>query len=390
MLFRFFFALRDAGVPVTLPEFLDLLSALEKCGVIGLDEFKAVAQSLLIKDERHIMRFMQVADTVFLGLDAGSLQLGQIETPEEWLRRELERYFDPQELASLRQLSPDELIRRLERLLAEQHERHAGGSRWIGTGGTSPFGAYGTNPAGIRMDGESRLGRALKVTVGGTYAEYDDDAMLSKRNMRLALRGLRRFARQGARVELDVPETVARTARNAGQLELVYVPERRSVLKVLLLLDVGGSMDSYVSLVQQLFAAARLEFRDLETFYFHNCPYETLWRNPRMMWSAGTSLLEITRTYGPDYRVIIVGDASMASYEITDRGGSVRQYNEQPGSFWMNTITAKWPSLVWLNPVREGEWQYTRSIELLRTLVRGQMFPLTLGGLNRAIAALRH
>lgn len=391
MLVRFFFDLRGAGVPVSVTEFLSLLQALEaRVASCSAEEFYWLARLALVKDERHFDRF----DRVFAEHFAGAERLFQklvAEVPTEWLQSLAQRVLTPEERAKIEALgSWEKLLETLRQRLAEQQGRHEGGNKWIGTGGTSPFGSGGYNPEGIRLgNAGARQRRAVKVWESREYRNFDDRRELGTRNLKMALRRLRKFARQGAADELDLDGTIEATARNAGWLDLKLRPERRNAIKVLLLLDVGGSMDDHIRLCEALFSAARSEFRHLEYFYFHNFVYENLWKDNRRRHAERTGTSEMLRTFNADYRVIVVGDAAMSPYEIVQPGGSVEHWNEEAGSVWMQRLTTHFPQIVWLNPEPEERWEWTPSIQLTRELIGGRMFPLTLEGLDRATAALR-
>ncbi|HUQ08936.1 MAG TPA: VWA domain-containing protein [Steroidobacteraceae bacterium] len=390
MLVRFFTELRAGGVPVTLPEFLSLLDALEaRLAAMSPEDFYYLARMALVKDERHFDRFDRVFAEHFAGAEKVFEKLMSI--PSDWLREVTERLLTDEEKRKVQALGGwDELLKTLRERLAEQKERHEGGSKWIGTGGTSPFGNAGYNPQGIRMgQPRGRHGRAVKVWDARDYRNLDDAVELNTRNLKMALRRLRRFARAGAPEELDIDGTIDATARNAGLLDLKLVPERRNAIKLLLLLDVGGSMDPYVRVCEELFSAARAEFKHLEYFYFHNFPYERVWQDNRRRFSANESTLSLLRRFNPDYRVVFVGDATMSPYEIEQPGGSVEHWNEESGRVWMQRIAARFPWLVWLNPEPEDRWQWTPSIGITRELVGGRMFPLTLDGLDRAMRELK-
>ncbi len=391
MLVRFFFDLRTAGVPVSLTEFLSLLQALEaRVATCSAEEFYWLARLALVKDERHFDRF----DRVFAQHFEGAERLFEkiiAEVPADWLKQLAERVLSEEERRKIEALgSWDKLLETLRQRLAEQKERHEGGSKWIGTGGTSPFGSGGYNPEGVRIgDAGKRQRRAVKVWESREYRNFDDQREIGTRNLKVALRRLRKFARQGAADELDLGGTIDATARNAGWLDLKLRPERRNTIMLLLLLDVGGSMDDHVRVCEELFSAARSEFRHLEYFYFHNFIYEGLWKDNRRRHTERTSTLQMLRTFNADYRVIFVGDATMSPYEIVQPGGSVEHWNEEAGSAWMQRVAAHFPYLVWLNPEPEERWDWTPSIRLTQELVGGRMFPLTLDGLDRATAALR-
>ncbi|MFZ9871554.1 MAG: vWA domain-containing protein [Steroidobacteraceae bacterium] len=391
MLIRFFFDLRAAGVPVSITEFLSLLQALEaRVAYCSAEEFYWLARLALVKDERHFDRF----DRVFAEHFAGAERLFEklvAEVPAEWLQMMAERLFTDEERAKAQALgSWDKLLETLRERLKEQKERHSGGNKWIGTGGTSPFGSGGYNPEGIRIGNEGqRQRRAVKVWEAREYRNFDDRRELGTRNLKMALRRLRKFARQGAADELDLDGTIDATARNAGWLDLKLRPERRNAVKVLLLLDVGGSMDDHIRLCEELFSAARSEFKHLEHFYFHNFIYEMLWKDNRRRHSEKTATFDLLRTFNPDYRVIFVGDAAMSPYEILQPGGSVEHWNPEAGVEWMRRFTGHFPKLIWINPTPEEHWGWTPSIRLTQELVEDRMFPLTLDGLDRAMAALR-
>jgi len=391
MLVRFFFELRNAGVPVSLTEFFSLLQALEaRVAFCSAEEFYWLARLALAKDERYFDRF----DRVFAEHFAGAERLFQklaTEMPGEWLQSFAQRLLTAEERAQVESLgSWEKLLETLRKRFEEQKGRHEGGNKWVGTGGTSPFGSGGYNPEGIRIGNAGvRQRRAVKVWEAREYRNFDDQRVLGTRNLKMALRRLRKFARQGAADELDLDSTIDATARNAGWLDLKLRPERRNAAKVLLLLDVGGSMDDHVRICEELFSAARSEFRHLEYFYFHNFIYENLWKDNRRRHSERTCTFDLLRTFDADYRVIVVGDAAMSPYEIVQPGGSVEHFNEEAGGLWMQRMTAHFPYLVWLNPEPEERWEWTPSIRLTQQLVTGRMFPLTLAGLDRATAALR-
>jgi uncharacterized protein with von Willebrand factor type A (vWA) domain len=389
MLLQFFTALREAKVPVTLREFLSLLEALDRdLAEKRVEEFYLLARTALVKDERHLDRFDRVFGTVFAGIETLGEATEPTAIPEEWLRKLAEKYLTDAEKAELQALGWDKLFETLKQRLAEQRERHQGGSKWIGTGGTSPFGAYGYNPEGIRIgqDGNRNF-RAVKVWDKRTFKDLDDTVELGTRNMRVALRRLRRFARTGAADELDLDGTIRETAAK-GYLDVKLRPERRNAVKVLLFLDVGGSMDWHVALAEELFSAARSEFKHFEHFYFHNCPYERVWRANQRRHDETLPLLDVLRTYPPDYRVVFVGDASMSPYEIAMAGGSVEHWNEEPGEVWLNRILERFPKAVWLNPVPAEHWAYTQSIGMVRRLMGERMYPLNLEGIDAAMRAL--
>jgi len=391
VLVRFFTDLRAGGVPVTLPEFLSLLEGLEaRLAALSPEEFYYLARMALVKDERHFDRFDRVFAEHFAGAEKIFEKL-TAELPAEWLQALTERLFSDEEKRRVQALGGwDKLLETLMERLREQRGRHEGGSKWIGTAGTSPFGNRGFNPEGVRIgQSGSRQGRALKVWEARDYRNLDDGVELGTRNLKMALRRLRRFAREGAPEELDLEGTIDSTARNAGILDIRLQPERRNAIKLLLLLDVGGSMDPYVKVCEELFSAARAEFKHLEYFYFHNFPYERLWKDNARRFSVITDTQAVLRTFNADYRVVMIGDATMSPYEIEQPGGSVEHWNDEPGRVWMQRIAAHFPRLVWLNPEPEDRWKWTPSIQLTREIVGNRMFPLTLDGIDRAMRELK-
>ena len=395
MLFDFFLALRRAGVPASLTEFLALLEGLDRhLAGFEVERFYYLARMTLVKDERFYDRFDRAFGEYFDGVRARAgavLGPDPREIPEEWLRRQAERLLSEQERRQIEALGWDRLMQTLRERLAEQKGRHQGGSKWIGTAGRSPFGAYGDHPEGVRIgqDG-SRRRSAVKVWDRREFRNLDGSAELGTRNIKLALRRLRQFARTGAPTRLDLDGTIGATARNGGMLDIRLEAERHNAVKVLLFLDVGGSMDDHVRTVEELFSAARSEFKHLEYFYFHNCLYESVWRDNRRRRQGGTPTLELMNTYGPDYRVVVVGDASMSPYEISHPGGSVEHFNPEPGAVWLQRLCRTWPRLIWLNPLPRDAWGYTASVGMIRELTGGRMFPLSLEGLEAGIARLRH
>jgi uncharacterized protein with von Willebrand factor type A (vWA) domain len=376
--------LRNAGLPVSITEYLTLMGAM-KAGVAdySIEDFYFLSRATLVKDERHLDRFDRVFGTVFKGLEQPPGD-PKTEIPEDWLRKITEKTLTAEEMAAIEALGGfDKLMETLRQRLAEQKERHQGGNKWIGTGGTSPFGAYGYNPEGMRIgQANSRNRRAVKVWDKREFRDLDGDIELGTRTMKVALRRLRRFARQGAATELDLPGTIHATASNAGSLDLKMVPERHNSIKILLLLDIGGSMDDHVRTSQELFSAVRSEFKHLEHFYFHNCVYERVWRENRRRDETSVPTWDLLRTYGKDYKLIFVGDATMSPYEVIQPGGSVEHWNEEAGQVWIERLTNHFRSTAWLNPAREDYWAYTQSIRLLRDLVQNRMYPLTLTGLD--------
>ena len=389
MFTTFFHELRAAKVPVTLKEYLTLLEAVEKgCAEGRVEDFYYLARSSLVKDERHLDRFDQVFGHVFKGLDLMS-EAETAEIPEEWLRRLSELHLTEEEKAQIEALGGwDKIMEELQKRLAEQKERHQGGNKWIGTGGTSPFGAYGYNPAGIRIgQKESRHRRAIKVWDKREFKDFAGDVVLNVRNIQVALRRLRRFAREGAAEELDLAETIRGTARK-GYLDLHLRPERRNTVKVLMFLDVGGSMDWHIQQAEELFSAARSEFKHLEYYYFHNCLYESVWKDNARRFTEKIPTMQVLHTYASDYKVIFVGDASMSPYEITHVGGSVEHMNDEAGVTWLSRVTSVYPHAVWLNPTAERGWRHTQSISMIHQIMEGRMYPMTLQGLDGAMREL--
>jgi hypothetical protein len=390
MLIRFFLALRTAGLKPGVGEFLHLLAGLRAGLAEGtLEGFHALARTALVKDETKFDLFDRVFGAWFEGAGALAPEL-LAEIPQDWLRRQAELVHSDEEKARIESLGGwDALMQALRERLEQQQGRHEGGNRWIGTAGTSPFGHSGFNPEGVRIGGAGRQRRAVKVWDRREYRNLDDHAPLGTRQMALALRKLRRFAREGVPDRLDLPGTIDGTARQGGLLDLRFQPERRNAVKILLFLDIGGSMDEHVRVCESLFSAAKSEFRHLEHFYFHNCLYERVWRDNRRRWSEWTALPEILHKYPADWRVVIVGDASMSPHEVLVAGGSVEHFNEEPGALWMQRLLAVYHRAAWINPVPEDQWEWTPSIGILRELMGGRMFPLTLDGLDRAIARLK-
>jgi uncharacterized protein with von Willebrand factor type A (vWA) domain len=383
--------LREAGVPVSLTEYLALLEALKaRVADYSVDEFYHLARTVLVKDERHYDRYDRVFAAHFEGLEQLFQALTSATVPAEWLRKQAELFLSEEERKKIESMGGfDELMKALQERLREQKDRHQGGNRMIGTGGRSPFGAHGYNPEGVRIgQDESRHRRAVKVWDKREFRNLDDTTELGTRNIKLALRRLRKFAREGAPEELDLGGTIDATARNAGWLDLKLRPERHNAVKVLLFLDVGGSMDDHVKVCEELFSAARGEFKHLEYFYFHNFVYETVWKDNRRRHAERIPLTQVMRTYPHDYRVVFVGDATMGPYEIVQPGGSIEHWNEEAGAVWMQRLREAYPKLVWLNPEPEERWEYTPSIKIARQLLEDRMFPLTLEGIDRAARAL--
>jgi uncharacterized protein with von Willebrand factor type A (vWA) domain len=388
----FFEALRAARVPVSLREYLSFLEALD-AGLVRYDAegFYFLARACLVKDERHVDRFDLVFASVFNGLELLTVEalIERVDLPPEWLKRLVEEHLTPEERAEIEAMGGFEaLMKALAERLAAQKGRHQGGSKWIGTAGTSPFGGFGYNPEGVRIgQDEGRHGRAVKVWDRREFRNLDDTVELGTRNIKVALRRLRRWAREGAADELDLSATIRRTAEQ-GWLDVITRPERHNAVKVLLFLDAGGSMDPHVRLVEELFSAARAEFKHLEYFYFHNCLYEGVWRDNRRRWDAQTPTAEILRTYGPDYRVIFVGDAAMSPYELTHPGGASEHWNPESGETWLRRLLDVWAKAIWINPLPEEAWGYTASIEMVAGIFGGRMYPMTLAGLEAGIREL--
>jgi hypothetical protein len=387
--FNFMDELRHAGIPASLKEHLVLLEALDR-EVIGRspEEFYYLARATFVHDEGLLDRFDQVFAKVFKGIES-SYGTEAVPIPEDWLRKVAELYLTEEQMKEIEKLgSWEDIMETLKKRLEEQKERHQGGSKWIGTGGTSPFGAYGYNPEGIRIgQAEGRHGRAIKVWDKREFKNLDSTKELGTRNIKVALRRLRRFAREGAADELDIDATIDGTARQ-GWLDIQMRPERHNAVKLLLFLDVGGSMDPHIKLCEELFSAATAEFKNLEFFYFHNCLYEGVWKDNRRRFSERTPTWDVLHKYGHDYKLIFVGDASMSPYEITHPGGSVEHFNEEAGAVWIQRIANTYPAAAWLNPVPEQHWGYSQSIAILRELMTSRMFPLTLDGLDDAMREL--
>jgi uncharacterized protein with von Willebrand factor type A (vWA) domain len=388
MFFNFLDELRAAGIPASIKEHLVLLEGLDR-EVIGRtpEEFYYLARATYVKDEGLIDRFDQVFAKVFKGIET-SFADDKSEIPEDWLKAIADKFLTPEEMEEIKKLgSWEEIMETLQKRLDEQKGRHQGGSKWIGTGGTSPFGNGGYNPEGVRIGGESKHGKALKVWDKREFKNLDSTRELGTRNIKIALRRLRRFAREGATEELDLEGTIDGTARQ-GWLDIKMRPERHNAVKLLLFLDVGGSMDPYIKLCEELFSAANSEFKNLEFFYFHNCPYEGLWKDNRRRFTERTPTWDVLHKYGHDYKLIFIGDASMSPYEISHPGGSVEHFNEESGIAWMQRLTTTYPAAAWLNPVPHAHWGYSQSISIMRELLGGRMYPLTLDGLDDAMRGL--
>ena len=402
MLTDFFYTLRAAKLPVSVKEYLTLLEAL-KAGVVGpnataadseeassaytIDDFYYLSRATLVKDEKHYDKFDRAFASYFKGVEMVADFSKDI--PLEWLRKNLELNLSAEELAKIEKMGWDELMETLKKRLAEQKERHEGGSKWIGTGGTSPFGAYGQNPQGIRIgQAGSRNRTAVKVWDQRAYRDYDDTQELGTRNIKVALRRLRKFAREGHEEELDLDETISKTAANAGYLDIKMRPERHNNVKVLLLMDVGGTMDEHIARVEELFSAAKTEFKHLEFYYFHNCVYDFMWKNNRRRFAEKFPTWDIIRKYNKDYKLIFVGDATMSPYEILQPGGSVEYNNEEAGVEWLQRLTKAFPKFAWINPEPHGVWQYRQSISVIQQIMSQRMFALTIKGLEDAMRLL--
>jgi uncharacterized protein with von Willebrand factor type A (vWA) domain len=392
MFTRFFAELRAAKVPVSFREYLDFLAGLDAgLALYDTEAFYYLARASLVKDERHIDRFDRVFARVFQGfegLTVAEIAL-RLNLPDDWLKKLVEKHLTPEEKAQVEAMGGfDKLMQALADRLREQQGRHQGGSKWIGTAGTSPFGAFGYNPEGVRIgQDEGRHGRAVKVWDRREFRDLDDDVELGTRAIKVALRRLRRWARDGAADELDLAGTIRKTAEQ-GWLDVVTRPERHNAVKVLLFLDIGGSMDGHVRQVEELFSAARAEFRRLEHFYFHNCLYEAVWRDNRRRWDQQTATADLLRTYGPDWRVVVVGDAAMSPYEITHPGGANEHWNPEAGEVWIRRLREIWPRSIWINPLPPEHWDYTPSIAMIASLFDDRMFPITLAGLDAGIREL--
>ena len=389
MFVTFFAELKSAGLPVTLREYLTLMEAME-LDLAGRreEDFYYLSRAALVKDERNLDKFDRVFGHVFKGLDLLEQAL-EAEIPEEWLRKLAEKYLTEEEKKQIEAMGGlDKLLETLRKRLEEQKGRHKGGSKWIGTAGTSPFGAYGYNPEGVRIgqDGNRNF-RAVKVWDKREFKDLDGDVELGTRNIKIALRRLRKFARTGAPDELDLDGTIRETAHK-GYLDIQLRPERHNTVKALLFFDIGGSMDWHIKITEELFSAARTEFKHMDHFYFHNCLYERVWKENRRRWQETTPTWDVLHKYPHDYKVVFVGDASMSPYEITQPGGSVEHFNEEPGATWIERVTRTYPHAVWLNPVPEDRWEYTYSIKMMKQLMADRMYALTLDGLDKAMREL--
>ena len=389
MLVNFFYALRTAQVPVSIKELLVLLEAMEQYIAFGsIDDFYLLARTCLIKDEKYYDRFDRAFGAYFKGLE-NLEDIVEALIPEDWIRSEFMKNLSDEEKAKINSLGGlEKLIEEFKKRLEEQKKRHQGGSKWVGTGGTSPFGNAGYNPEGIRVGGESRNKRATKVWDKREFKNLDDTAELGTRNIKVALRKLRKFARTGAADELDLDDTIRATANNAGYLDLKMVPERHNAVKVLLFFDVGGSMDPYVRVCEELFSACKSEFKHMEYFYFHNFIYDYVWKDNRRRNTEVTKLYDVLHTYSSDYKVIFIGDAAMSPYEIGSKYGSVEYMNDEAGATWMQRLTDTFENVIWLNPTQEKYWKHTQSIQMARDLIDDRMYPLTLEGMERGIKQL--
>ena len=398
MLLDFFYTLRTAKVPVSVKEYLTLMEALQK-GVVGpqsddgefsryaIDDFYYLSRTTLVKDEKHYDKFDRAFAAYFKGVEM--VADFSREVPLEWLRKNLELNLSPEELAKIEKMGWQELMDTLKKRFEEQKERHEGGSKWIGTGGTSPFGAYGQNPQGIRIGQDKGRNRsAVKVWDQRAYRDYDDTQELGTRNIKVALRRLRKFAREGHELELDLDDTIHATAANAGYLDIKMIPQRHNNVKVLLLMDVGGTMDEHIARVEELFSASKSEFKHLEFYYFHNCVYDFMWKNNRRRYAEKFDTWDIIRKYNKDYKLIFVGDATMSPYEILQAGGSVEYNNQEAGAEWLQRLINAFPKFAWINPEPQGVWQYRQSISIIQQIVHQRMFPLTLRGLEEAMRRL--
>ena len=392
MLIDFFYTLRAAKLPVSVKEFMVLLEAMQ-ASVIGpqsdacsMDDFYYLSRTALIKDEKHFDKFDKAFGAYFKGVE--TLTDFTKDVPLEWLRKTLENELTPEQKAAIEKMGWDQLMETLKKRLEEQQGRHQGGNKWIGTGGTSPFGNGGYNPQGIRIGGKGGNKSAVKVWEQRAYQDYDDSVELGTRNIKVALRRLRRFAREGAENELDLDHTIRSTAANAGYLDIKMRPERHNHVKLLLLMDVGGTMDEHISRVEELFSAVKSEFKHLEFFYFHNCVYDFLWKNNRRRFAEKFDTWDVIRKFNKDHKLVFVGDATMSPYEILQPGGSVEYNNEEPGAEWIQRLTHAYPRFAWINPEPVGVWQYRQSISIIQQLVSHRMFPLTLKGLEDCMRML--
>ena len=389
MLINLFKTLKDVGIPCTLRELLDLIRGLENhLAFADVNDFYYLSRSILVKDEKHYDKFDRAFDIYFKGLETLD-DVIQAMIPDEWLRKEFEKFLTPEELKKIESMGGlEKLLEEFKNRLEEQKERHEGGNKWVGTGGTSPYGNSGMNPEGIRVGGEGKQGKAVKVWEQRDYRNLDDSVELGTRNIKIALRRLRKFVRESRDEEFDLDGTIKSTAKNAGLLDIKMIPEKTNSVKVLVLFDVGGSMDPHVKVCEELFSACKTEFKTLEYFYFHNFIYETVWKDNNRRHNERIETIELIQKYSSDYKIIFVGDASMAPYEISNAGGSIEHWNEESGSTWMRKLFNNYERLIWLNPIPEDHWDYSASIDLSRSLIDGQMYHLTLKGLEDGMSFL--
>ena len=389
MLINLFNTLKDTGVPCSLRELLDLLNALDKRLVFAnTEEFYFLSRAILVKDEKNYDKFDRAFDIYFKGLETLD-DVIQALIPDEWLRKEFEKFLTPEELEKIKSMGGlEKLLDEFKKRIEEQKGRHEGGDKWVGTGGTSPYGNSGMNPEGIRVGGEGKQNKAVKVWEKRDFKNLDDSIELGTRNIKIALRRLRKFVRESHNEEFDLDGTIKSTAKNAGLLDIKMVPEKANAVKVIVLFDVGGSMDPHVKICEELFSACKTEFKNLEYFYFHNFIYETVWKDNTRRHNERIETTELFQKYSQDYKIIFIGDATMAPYEITNAGGSIEHWNEEPGSVWMKKFFSNYEKLIWLNPVPEDHWDYSSSIELSRALIDDQMYPLTLKGLEDGMSFL--
>ncbi len=389
MLINFFYKLKQAKVPVSIQELLVLLDAMQKDVAFGsMDEFYQLSKLCLVKDEKYFDRFDQAFGEYYEGLKARE-DLATATIPENWLQSEFMKNLSDEEKAKIEALGGlDKILETLKKRLEEQKKKHAGGNKWIGTGGTSPFGHGGYNPAGVRIGGESTHRRAVKVWEKRQYRNLDDNCEIGTRNIKVALRKLRKFARTGVAEELDLDDTIKSTAKDGGMLNIKLVPERHNAVKLLVFFDIGGSMDDHIRTCEQLFSAIKTEFKHLEYFYFHNCVYENLWKDNRRRYDEGVSTHDIINTFGNDYHVIFVGDAAMSPWELAYENGSVEHNNAEAGSIWLKRIKDKWQKAIWLNPVPPEYWRYTQSTQMIKEIFEDKMYPLTVSGITDGIKFL--
>ena len=390
MFLKLFGSIRNNGVPVTLKEYLDLLEGLSLglCDSNKIEDFYNFAKLCLIKDEKNYDKFDRAFEIYFKGMETLE-DIFEALIPEDWLRKAFEKELDPEELKKIKSLGGlEKLLDEFKKRLDEQKDRHEGGNKWVGTNGTSPFGHGGQNPEGIRVGGEGGQKKSVKVWEQRQYSNLDDSVIIGTRDIKMALRRLRKFARQGNDLELDMDDTIKSTARNAGYLDIKMVPERLNSVKVIVLFDVGGSMDPYVKLCEELFSAIKTEFKNLEYFYFHNCIYESVWKDNKRRSQERMLVQDIINKYTSDYKVIVVGDATMAPYEITNPGGSIEHWNEDPGAMWIKRLSKHFENMAWLNPVPEDHWDYTSSVCILKDLFDDRMYSLTLKGLEEGMSSL--